>query len=244
MSCRARASLVAAALVLIPCATGAQTIPDPPLQPTVTADTASWFLAGDPVEWNGDLYYPRGETQFFNQFRMVRSGSFNGISFYIDRERQPNSVIFVPLTAGRVQPYYRATPETAAAPAPSSAPSLQIATDARATSQPAAVGTSGRSPTVAAPSSVMTTLQRPTGLNNIWVTFEGRRWFVAGKAIHYDAATLTRIGTYHGWSVYTRNGDASTIYIPAVPGRLTPYRTRGFVNRQSEREDTNLQSAI
>ena len=46
------------------------------------------------------------------------------------------------------------------------------------------------------------------------------------RSIDYDAASLMQVGTYHGWSVYTRNGDRSTIYIPTTPGRLAPYTTR------------------
>ena len=68
--------------------------------------------------------------------------------------------------------------------------------------------------------------RKPTGANGIWINFDGDRWFSAGKAIDYEAASLTQIGTYHGWSVYTRNGDSSTIYIPSTPGRLTPYRRK------------------
>jgi hypothetical protein len=72
----------------------------------------------------------------------------------------------------------------------------------------------------------VTTLNPPTGLNAIWVNYDGRRWFLAGKAIDYDAATLAEVGTYHGWSVYTRNGNPSTIYIPTTRGRLAPYTAR------------------
>ena len=53
-----------------------------------------------------------------------------------------------------------------------------------------------------------------------------RRWFSAGKAIDYDAASLTRVGTYRGWNVYTRNGDPTTIYVPGMPGKLSPYKVR------------------
>jgi hypothetical protein len=92
-------------------------------------------------------------------------------------------------------------------------------------SEPVAVGTSGR--TAAAPSSRrMSSLNPPTGVNGVWVNYDGRRWFLAGKAIDYDAATLTEVGTYHGWSVYARNGDRSTIYIASTPGRLAPYTVR------------------
>jgi hypothetical protein len=261
MFCRARALVVAASLVLIPSAARAQMIWQPAPPPLVTADNTSWFVAGDPVEWNGDRYYPGGAAQFFNAFQMVRSGSFKGIPLYTDTTLQPNSIVFVPLSGGRMQPYERTIPGTvagttgsrppvvvaeigpyaappagpqAAAP-PTFAPAYDVVvleSNAAVTPAPAAVGTSGRSVravattarSTAAPRT--TTLRKPTGANGIWINFDGRRWFSDGKAIDYDAASLSQIGTYHGWSVYTRNGDSSTIYIPSTPGRLTPYRVR------------------
>jgi len=56
-----------------------------------------------------------------------------------------------------------------------------------------------------------------------------REWLLAQSAngfIDYDAASLIQVGTYHGWSVYSRKGDRSTIYIPVAPGRLAPYKVR------------------
>lgn len=279
MFCRARALVIAASLVLIPSAARAQMIWQPAPAPLVTADNTSWFVAGDPVEWNGDRYYPGGAVQFFNAFQMVRAGSFKGIPLYTDTTLQPNSIVFVPLSGARMQPYertipgmvagmtgsrppvvvaeigpYSAPPDglTQAAAPPTFAPAYDVVmleSNASITPAPAAVGTSGRTvPAVAetarltaapaartaapaarasaAASPRTSTLRKPTGVNGIWINFDGRRWFSGGKAIDYDAATLSQIGTYHGWSVYTRNGDSSTIYIPSTPGRLTPYRMR------------------
>ena len=262
MFCRARALVIAASLVLIPSAARAQMIWQPAPAPLVTADNTSWFVAGDPVEWNGDRYYPGGAVQFFNAFQMVRAGSFKGIPLYTDTTLQPNSIVFVPLSGARMQPYERTIPgmvagmtgsrppvvvaeigpysappdglKQAAAP-PTFAPAYDVVmleSNASITPAPAAVGTSGRSvPAPAARASAAasprtSTLRKPTGVNGIWINFDGRRWFSGGKAIDYDAATLSQIGTYHGWSVYTRNGDSSTIYIPSTPGRLTPYKTK------------------
>ena len=73
----------------------------------------------------------------------------------------------------------------------------------------------------------VTTVQPPTGLNAIWIEFDGRRWYAEGKSIPYDASRLSEVGSYHGWTVYTRKGDnPRTIYIPSIPGRLAPYRLR------------------
>jgi hypothetical protein len=89
---------------------------------------------------------------------------------------------------------------------------------------PRPVGTSGRVAAAAAPSRA-STLNPPRGVNGVWINFDGRRWFSAGKAIDYDAAILTRVGTYRGWNVYMRDGDRTTIYVPGVPGKLSPYRS-------------------
>jgi hypothetical protein len=87
------------------------------------------------------------------------------------------------------------------------------------------VGTSGRS---AAPPATgpVSTLRPPTGVNNIWIEFDVRRWFLAGKAIENEPSALIHVGTYHGWSVYVRNGDRSTVYVPSRPGRLAQYKAR------------------
>jgi hypothetical protein len=91
--------------------------------------------------------------------------------------------------------------------------------------EPQPVGTSGRSVSTAPPRPVTSAIP-PTGQNAIWVSFDGRRWDAAGKAIDYDASILDEVGTYRGWTVYTRKGDPTVIYIPSIPGRLAAYRAR------------------
>lgn len=67
---------------------------------------------------------------------------------------------------------------------------------------------------------------RPRGLNAIWVEYDGRRWFASGTAETLDANRFSERGSYHGFPVYTRKGERDTIYIPSVPGLLTPYKLR------------------
>jgi hypothetical protein len=257
---RAQPIVFAAFLVAIPSVARAQVVLQPTPPPLVTAESAPWFLAGDPVDVNGDLYYSAGAAQAFNRYHMVRSGSFKGIPLYIDETLEPNSIVFVPLAGERVQPYERprtgvlagtagsiassfptgvdvqATPPEGlnqALAAPAQAPAYEalgapalIATEVTppALAQPTVVGTSGR--TAPTPPSRVTTLRPPTGLNAMWIEYDGRRWVSAGKAVDYDAARLTEVGSYRGFSVYTRDGQSSTIYIPAAPGKLAPYRSR------------------
>jgi hypothetical protein len=191
--------------------------------PLVTVENATAPTRGEPIYWNGDIYYPTRPAQLFNPLQMVRTGSLNGIPLYIDPMHEPGSIVFVLLSSGLVQPYGPVpTPAPVYDPLPAPAP-VDIAS-LRGMSEPMAVGTTGR--IAAAPLPPLSSLNPPTGVNGIWVNYDGRRWFLAGKAIDYDAGTLAEVGVYHGWTVYTRNGDPTTIYIPTTPGRLAPYRSR------------------
>ena len=67
------------------------------------------------------------------------------------------------------------------------------------------------------------TAQQPQGVNGIWVTYDGRRWFAGGEAIALTDAHFTEIGTYHGFPVYRRDDDTARIYIPAADGLVSPF---------------------
>ena len=275
---RAHHFALVAALLLTPRPAAAQVLYQPTQAPVVTAENTTWFQSGEPIDWNGDVYYPAGAAQGFNGYQMVRSGSYRGIPLYIDSTIEPYSIVFVPLTGGRMQPYERRRTGNLAGTTGSRAPSLptQVATEMIGTSgvpqapapptlgpsyevisapmpvpetagmtgripattataaaaatvaapaQPQAVGTSGRTAAPERPLPV-TTVIPPTGANTIWIIFDGRRWYASGKAIEYEASALDEIGTYDGWTVYRRNGDPSVIYVPSVPGMLSPYKRR------------------
>ena len=61
-------------LALLSVTAHAQVIWQPTPAPLVTAENTTWFAKGEPVQWNGDLYYPDGVPQFFNPLQMVRTG--------------------------------------------------------------------------------------------------------------------------------------------------------------------------
>jgi len=107
MFCRAQRFAIAAFLAVIPSAASAQIIWQPAPPPALTAENTSWFIAREPVVWNGALYYPAGTPRALNRYQMVRSGSYRGISLYTDPMLEPNSTVFVPLAGERVQPYER-----------------------------------------------------------------------------------------------------------------------------------------
>ena len=263
--------------VLLSSAAHAQVFWQPTPAPSVTAENTSWFLAAEPIQWFGDLLYPTGTPQFFNRYKMVRSGSFRGIPLYTDVTLEPNTVVFVPLAGERMQPYERVIPGqvtgtavrivtvpsdidalgtspggipqapgapttgraydvvtnpvvviAAGPPAP-----VAVANEALPAVTPAVrpgpVGTSGRTP-VSTPVSTRTrpvaSVVPPTGLNGIWISYDGQRWFAKGKAIDLTDASFREVGSYHGFAVYRREGDESTIYVPTTPGRVAPYTRR------------------
>src|SRR5262245_31349557 len=289
--------LLVTSFLLLSTAAHAQTW-QPAAAPTVTAENTTWFQSGEPIFWNGDVYYPAGAIRMFDPYVMAPSRSYRGIPIYVDSTLEPYSVVLVPLAGNRFKPYERRrvgvlagttgsrapslptgtateaalpriaqaampptfagavemvmTPEGFAVPVPISPPpgavsmerfsapkapgTPEAALTAAPPAEPSGVHTSisdvserlavGTSGGFVGPRRTVTTVTPPTGLNAVWVNFGGRRWYARGKAIDYDPALLTEIGTYRGWSVYQRKGDPSVIYIPSNSGRLAPYSAR------------------
>ena len=86
----------------------------------------------------------------------------------------------------------------------------------------AAVATSGTTAPIKVEGPVATA-EQPQGINGIWITYDGRRWFAAGEALSLEDAHFTEIGAYHGFPVYRRDGDTSRVYIPAADGLVSPF---------------------
>jgi len=57
---RAHHFALVAALLLVPRLAAAQVLYQPTQAPLVTAENTTWFQSGEPIDWNGDLYYPAG----------------------------------------------------------------------------------------------------------------------------------------------------------------------------------------
>jgi hypothetical protein len=79
--------------------------PTPP--PVVTAENETWYRAGEPLTYAGNLYFPAGPAIHFNANEMVRSGFYQGVPLYARTTIEPYSVVFVPLGGGMMQPYER-----------------------------------------------------------------------------------------------------------------------------------------
>ncbi len=87
------------------------------------------------------------------------------------------------------------------------------------------IATAGRTVPLV-PAGPIETAEKPQGVNGIWITYEGQRWFAGGTAMALGEANFTQIGTYHGFPVYRRDGDTSRIYIPASGGLVSPFSVR------------------
>jgi hypothetical protein len=87
---------------------------------------------------------------------------------------------------------------------------------------PRATGTSGRTTSVTNRTGAAA---RPKGINNVWLTYDGHRWELSGKAVDLGD-DFTEIGSYRGSPVYQRAGDRETIYVPTSTGLVVPFKNR------------------
>ena len=242
--------------VLIPNVGTAQVLMRPNAYPQVTAATALWQVRGDPVFHGGTFYYPKGPTVFFDGNVMNRTDTFEGVPVYADATQTPFSVIYIPIGRNLVRPYERVRDGELAGTVGSRTPSFPIQRDGEvsvaATAAPVAVGSTGiipppatplQSVAVEAPEAVGTTgvitspiaAAAPTppvrrantpSLIQLWVPFDGARWYSAGSAVSYSAERFVQVGEYGSFPVYRdKNGSREVIYIPSVPGgAVAPYK--------------------
>jgi len=233
------------AVVLLACAPPiavAQATWQPTPAPTTTAENEPWFRNSEPIPWNDTLYYQAGATVFFNRYQMVRSGSYRGIPIYTDTTLDPFGIIYVPIGGGLMQPYERRRTGDLAGTTGNRAPSFPVGIAAEAASEPEsvapeaptaedvlseedlmAVATTGRSISEA-PRAAPGSVRRPVGINGVWITYDGQRWFAGGKAVRLDSH-FTRSGRYHDFPVYRRSGD-DRVYLPTAEGMVAPYARR------------------
>ncbi len=101
-------ALAAALFVpLVATSVAAQVHWEPVPSPELTAEGTRWFDKGQPILYAGDLYYPSGPRVFFDGYRMVPAGEYDGIPLYADTTLEPYSVVFVPAGRKLMQPYER-----------------------------------------------------------------------------------------------------------------------------------------
>ena len=116
------------AALLWPSAGGAQVALQPAPDPVETAEDAPWYVAGEPLVFAGNLYYPAGPRVFFNRYEMIRSGFYEGVPLYTRTTVEPYSVVFVPVGGGVMHPYERRRAGDIAGTSGSTTPTFPIVT--------------------------------------------------------------------------------------------------------------------
>ena len=232
----------------------AQSIWQPTPPPLVTAENETWYRAGSAIEWNGDFYFPAGAARAFDPYAMVRAGSYRGIPLYTDSTLEPNSIVFVPISGRRMQPYERPRtgmladtsgsltpsfpPQTSAAlsvasggfvaqaamPPTFARPYDIAAASAVAPQPPVPIATSGRSVVTATAPPVRPSRPSKT-VSAVWIDYGGKRWTADGKAVQLTP-DMQAVGNYRGFPVYARGNDRSTIYVPSGSSLVVPYTAK------------------
>lgn len=239
MRCIARGLVLAVAIVGCARAAGAQATWQPTPAPTVSAENEQWYQQDEPIRWSGEYYYRAGAQVFFNQYQMMRAGSYRGVPLFTDATSDPLAIVYVPIGRGLMQPYERRRTGDLAGTTGNRAPSFPTSIGAegfvertdRPVPEPRAVASEAPEPPpaprsiVEAPRPAPGTVERPKGINGVWVTYEGRRMFSAGQAVPLGAH-FRQIGIYKGFGVYRRDNEKGTIYIQTAGGSAAPYAER------------------
>jgi hypothetical protein len=248
-----RSNVLGGALVMVmvlPLSGSSQVFQLPTPPPEVTAASADWQMAGEPVFYEGTYYYPAGPTVFFDGNIMTRTGIYKGIPLYQDRTLEPYSIVYVPVGGRLMRPYEKRRAGDLAGTVGSRPPSWPIERDAEVRRRqayddfdafptdsasggggaPQPVATVARE-TAATPPSRTTSLimigaPRLTDRQGIWIEFEGVRYFSDGTAVPLESARFVDAGEYRGFRVYKLENDSRAIFVPAVPGGLLARYTR------------------
>ena len=100
-------------------------------------------------------------------------------------------------------------------------PAVPVVASSAGGTTPRPVGTSGRV------TEAVNGASKPTGINGVWIEYNGRRWVSAGKAV--DRGTdFVEVGSYRGSPIYQRRGDSLTIFVPTSSALVVPFKPRGL----------------
>ena len=234
-------ALLLAVSLGIPAVTPAQVVMRPERAPARVAGHEAWFLAGEPLMFRGQWYYPAGAQVFFDATVMVLAGEYRGIPLYVDPTIETNSLVYLPVGSGLMQPYERPRVDELAGTSGSRTPSFPPGTPSPIGEESVAVGTTGtvpppppigESPLAGAarravrPSTLVTIA--PSGSTpgrGIWIDWNGTSWRAAGRAVRVGPQ-LVPIGTFNGRSVFRGPADANTIWIETTQGLAAPWQRR------------------
>lgn len=250
---RSTLGLVLSMAVLLPNVGTAQVFVRPNPYPEVTAASALWQVRGDPVFHAGSFYYPTGPSVYFDGNVMMRTDTFQGVPIYEDSTIEPYSVVYVPIGGNVVRPYERRREGELAGTVGSRAPSFPIQLTGEVSVEAARLGLTGFAlPPPTFPPVVLPEAAQPLGATGVivsplppapvrpirrastpavlqvWVPFDGVRWYSAGSAVPYSPDRFIEVGQYHGFPVYRdKNRRSDEIFIPSViDGPVAPYVKR------------------
>jgi hypothetical protein len=188
------------------------------------------LYADTTIEPYSIVYVPIGRG-LMQPYERVRGGSLAGTS-----GSRPSSFPGVRAPGGAMIPN---------APVAPTAPPQPIGAINAFTPEAGAVGTSGRvaaTPNRAAPQprevvgtggviveprrqTPMVTVRRGDSNRGISVSYQGLKWVSAGPIEPLIASEFIITGAYAGFPVYSRkNSTDATIYLPATPNQVTPFR--------------------
>ncbi len=213
--------------------------PTPP--PRENAVGLSWYQAGEPIEFAGEVYYPTRAIVYFDGNLMVPTGTFDGVTLYADTTLEAYSVVYVPAgdntlrryerrragvlagTTGSTAPSFPVEPETTAGPPP---PWIVPSLGQRGWPEPAPPSAPEMSEQEPAQEIAYETVRQPEGNRGVWVRYRGHRWQSAGEAVPLDAARFQLVGEYYGFPVFgeRRARTSNLIFLPSRAGLVAPYR--------------------
>jgi hypothetical protein len=210
--------------------------------PEVTAATASWQVASEPILVQGLVYLATRDYRLFDGQVMAQVGIYQGVPVYADTTLEPYSVAYVPVGAQRMRSYERVRERELAGTTGSRTPSFPVRSPAVPAAEEQAVGTAGTvvpsavGPTANAPvpkaappsRTTVESIPRPGATNGIWLYFKGNRYYLAGAAVPFSGDRFALIGQHEGFPVYRdKNGNQNQIWIAVVNGGpLAPYVKR------------------
>jgi hypothetical protein len=126
----------------------------------------------------------------------------------------PSYPVFSPVDSPISNPV-TAVPQAPGPPTGYMVPSAPAPVATLGASVPAQAPTTGSTRPDAARPHGSLTIERPEGLNGIYLMFGDRRWFSDGPAIERSGSDFTKIGEYRGLPVYQKRARGeSTIYLP------------------------------
>jgi hypothetical protein len=156
---------------------------------------------------------------------MAPVGFHRGVPLYENTSEIPFTVIYVPVGDNLMRPYVRRRDSLAPMPNPD-----EVLLDEVPSVDTVPVGTTGvdATPPALADDQPSAPVAR-TGRSrvDVWIEWQGSRWYVSGPAVPFEPDAFVQIGAYHGLPLYksTRGGDE--LFVTIVPGGpLARFRIR------------------